>query len=83
MIKIYLTFKYNCIRYTTSQKIKSQAFKYNTLYIYITYTRRQEGIYTWKEKLILEMHVIYGTQQLCQLQSHFHLHSVVEKSRPG
>lgn len=49
MIKIYFIFKYNCIRYTDSQKIKSRAFKYNTLYI-ITYTMRQEGIYTWKEK---------------------------------
>lgn len=33
MIKIYFNFKYNCIRYTNSQKIKSWAFKYNTLYI--------------------------------------------------
>lgn len=37
----------------------------------------------WKKKLILEMHIIYGTQWLCLLESHFHLHSVVEKSTPG
>lgn len=45
MIKIYLIFKYNCIRYTKSQKIKSQAFKYNILYIYHIYKETRGNLH--------------------------------------
>lgn len=43
MIKIYLNFKYTRIRYTKRQKIKSRAFKYNTLYIYINIHKETRG----------------------------------------